>query len=264
MSLMLEGARSWLTAWQPVRMPPEKEAAFDRHAREQFARYGVALASLCMLGALLWWPADYLIYWDLPQWIEPTHKWRAVAIVVGMAYFALVRLGPIRPLQRELLIGSGLVLSAAMGWATGLGGGPDRPQAHMPFMMIMGTIPMPLSLRTRVLVTLAFAGAVLGGFLLPFPEYVSSPYLPTGISYMTLTSSRRTTRCSRSASPTARASSATSSHASRRPARRSATASRARSTTSSGRSSRRNGSRWRSPRTASRASPTPRARSSSR
>jgi signal transduction histidine kinase len=168
-------------------MPPDKEAAFDRHAREQFSRYGVALALLCMLGALLWWPADYLIYWDLPQWIEPTHKWRSVAIVVGVAYFLLVRLGPIRPRQRELLIGSGLVLSAAMGWATGLGGGPDRPQAHMPFMMIMGTIPMPLSLRTRVLVTLAFAGAVLGGFLLPFPEYVSSPYLPTGISYMTLT-----------------------------------------------------------------------------
>src|SRR5689334_6259390 len=127
---IVEAARSWLSGWQPVEMPPDKEAAFDRYARERLSRHGVVLAVLCSLGALLWWPADYLIYWDLPQYIAPTHLWRIVAIVVGAAYFPLARLAPLRARQRELLIGSGLVVSAAMGWATGLMGGPERPQLH--------------------------------------------------------------------------------------------------------------------------------------
>jgi signal transduction histidine kinase len=167
-------------------MPPDKEAAFERYTRERFSHHGLVLAVLCLLAPLLWWPADYLIYWDLPQWIEPTHKWRLVAMLVGAAYFPLVRFGPLRVRQRELLIGSGYVVSAAMGWATGLGGGPDSAQAYMPFLMILGTIPMPLSLRARALVTLVWGSVSLGGFLLPYPEYIASPHLPAGVSYLTL------------------------------------------------------------------------------
>ncbi len=105
---------------------------------------------------------------------------------MGAAYFPLVRVAAIRAHQRELLIGSGLVVSAAIAWASGIMGGPDRPQAHMLYLLVMGTIPMPLSLRARVLVTLAFAGAILGGDLVPFPEHLSSPYLPVGVSMVTL------------------------------------------------------------------------------
>jgi signal transduction histidine kinase len=186
MPSIVEGARSWLSAWQPVEMPPEKEAAFERYIRDRFERHGVVLALLCSLAALLWWPADYLIYRDLPQYIAPTHKWRTVAIVVGAAYFPLVRLPPFRTRPGGLLIGSGLVVSAAIGWATGLIGGLDRPEPHLLYLLLIGTIPMPLAPRARVLVTLAFAGAILGGYLIPFPAYLSSPYLPVGVSMMTL------------------------------------------------------------------------------
>src|SRR6185312_9265867 len=78
-----------------------------------------------------------------------------------------------------------LCVSAAMGWATGLGG-PHRPHAHILFFLVMGAILLLLAPRARRLVTLAFAGAILGGFLIPFPEHLWSPYLPVEVSMMTL------------------------------------------------------------------------------
>ncbi len=110
-----------------------------------------------------------------------------MAIVVGAAYFPLTRIAAIRAHQDALLIGSGLVVSAAMGWATGFMGGPDRPQIHMLDLLVCGTIPMPLRARSRAVVTVLFAGAILGGYLVPFPEHLASPYLPVGVSMLICT-----------------------------------------------------------------------------
>ena len=119
MSSTVERAKSLLSGWQYPRMSPEKEAAFARYGRERFCGAAPSSPALCVVGSLLWWPVDYVIYRDLPQYIGPTETWRIALSLMGVVYLLLTRFERIRAYDYILLMASGLILGATMGWTSG-------------------------------------------------------------------------------------------------------------------------------------------------
>jgi signal transduction histidine kinase len=184
MSSLAARLRSLRSNIDPPSMAPEREAAFARRCRERFSRHGAVFAVICVGFSLLWWPTDYVVYEDLPQYIGPTQIWRTVISLIAVAYLILTR-GTRLGRHDDLLFGAaGLLLCATMGYTAGLMGGPDRPHVHLLYVFVLGTLLMPLRLGPRASLTVAFAAALLLGYLVPFPEHRSSPYLRLTVSVM--------------------------------------------------------------------------------
>ena len=63
-------------------------------------------------------------------------------------------------------------------------GGPERPWFH-PLYTVPGiTLPLPLSLSRRTLLTTSISVATLGAYMLPFPAHRASPFLLWMCSFM--------------------------------------------------------------------------------
>lgn len=182
------GAR-WVSLPQVRELAQARDAeAFERHTQLHLAFLGRLSAAICIVGALLWWPVDWIIYNKSIQQHGPPQAFRVTICVICALYL----LGSRRPffLRNSIWLLTALVTAvmATLGATAGAQGGLEQPWYHLAYPLLCASLLFPAPLRQRiVLVTMQALGS-LGGLLLPHPEGWSSPYLPLSLSMVFLVS----------------------------------------------------------------------------
>lgn len=165
----------------------EDAVAFERHTRLHLAFLGRISAAICIVGALLWWPADWVIYAGSLQRHGPPQQFRLTLCALCALYLLLSRTDF---LLRHALWSIAAMMTAVMatlGATGGAQGGLDQPWYHLAYPLLCVSLLYPAPLRQRMVVVTMQALGSLGGLLLPHPEYCASPYLPLTLSMIFLT-----------------------------------------------------------------------------
>jgi signal transduction histidine kinase len=180
----IERARAALSGWRPAPMSAAQEAAFDDYCRGRFARLTTTFAVSTLVCAAVWWPADYLVYRALPEYIRPFQIWRAVICAIAAVHLATSWVPALRPSVVARFAVEFVIVCATMGYGAGLLRGPEGVQFHLLYVLGFATVPLPVRLSTRVVMTAAFCAAVVLGCVVPFPALRGSPHLFMAISFL--------------------------------------------------------------------------------
>ena len=164
-------------------MSPSQEAAFDAYCRDRFERLTLIFAVSTLLCAAVWWPADYLVYGALPDYIRPFQIWRSVICAAAALHLVAAWIPSLKPYVVARFALGFVVACATMGYGAGLLRGPEGVQFHLLYVLGFATVPLPLRLSTRIVLTCGFCAAVVAGCLVPFPEWRGSPHLPMVVSF---------------------------------------------------------------------------------
>lgn len=171
-------------------LPSAETAAgrsFEEFCEERLYAHGGTVA-FAMLGiALLWWPVDYLIFGRLPSAIAPYAQWRVSVACSCVVYLLVARLPAMRPHLWKWALGLMSLGCGLVGYSQVPLGGPETPWFHLMYVMPALTLVLPLPLGTRVAGTALLAASGIGGYLLPEPSYLDSPYVPLMLSFLAST-----------------------------------------------------------------------------
>lgn len=187
--------REKLSLWpgHPV-LPHEIEEAFAERCRSLFDHHARILATVVLVMTLAWWPTDQLVFrhfaeaFGLPQFFAAMNRWR---IGIGVSTFFYVAL-PRPAFVRRHIIWAFFAVTGTCCWTAGstaaMFGGLERPYFHMLYVIVFATVPLPLSLGPRLMLTLLMAVLTLAGYLGAHPEHRGSPFLPMACSFLTCVS----------------------------------------------------------------------------
>lgn len=161
--------------------------SFEEFCVERLYAHGGTVA-FAMLGiALLWWPVDYLIFGRLPSAIAPYAQWRVSVACSCVVYLLVARLPAMRPHLWKWALGLMSLGCGLVGYSQVPLGGPETPWFHLMYVMPALTLVLPLPLGTRVVGTVMLSASGIGGYLLPAPSYLDSPYVPLMLSFLAST-----------------------------------------------------------------------------
>lgn len=184
MGSLVEWVWSMRAAVQPPAMSIEQEVAFDRYCTERFSRLSVILAASTMLCALIWWPVDSFVFWELPQYDLVFNVWRSVVGLIAAGFLVARQIPPLRAHGNFLFIVCFAMTCAMIGYSAGRLGGPGGSQFHHLYILGFGTVLLPLRLPARIALTIALCVALVAGCLVPFPELGRSPFVPMAVSFL--------------------------------------------------------------------------------
>ena len=166
-------ASSLATLWGgSARGPAADEAAFEEYTRGRTAKNVHFTAPLLVLAALLWWPFDFVLFYDTDTQVR-LGLWRLAGSAHCLAAFVLFRAVPWAR-ARPLLVYAAVAASGAL--ATGAlvsgAGGPDRPFLQGSYLLPWASIVYFGPLRARLLCTALIVSGWLTGTLVFHPETI--------------------------------------------------------------------------------------------
>lgn len=174
----------------PRDVTAEEHAAFQEHARELMVRNAVKIAATLALLALVWWPLDPIVFSAYPEAIGAFARYRLTVAVCLVGVFWLARTTGLMQRRPEAVVFTGMLAGVAvsshtMGLLASLPGATGS-MPWFPFLFIgpYFTIFALFPLVSRIVLMLLTLLAILGGFFVAAPEALSSPFLPTSVSYL--------------------------------------------------------------------------------
>ncbi|MFO0586934.1 MAG: sensor histidine kinase [Polyangiaceae bacterium] len=162
----------------------DQEAAFLVDCDERLGRQSDILFGVIIACNLLWWPTDHVVFGTVDHWGPTLVASRVALLLMSASYLVLSRLSPLRRWRFWLLTVAAFVSAAIAGRGAGALGGPEECFFHPLYVVLFASVPLPLPLRKRVLVTVAICVGLAGGYFLPHLSYLSSPQASLVVSFL--------------------------------------------------------------------------------
>lgn len=163
-------------------MSAEDEALFVELCRARSVNSVRLIALLTIACALLWMPADSLIYHSAGKSLIPATLWRGV--LIGTALIGLFVISRERAMSYAapiLAVGT-CVCCGVLGYSAGRLGPLDEPWFHLYYVIFFLTVILPWPPRKRAALTLLIPLSLWAGLLVAAPENLRSRYLPLCLS----------------------------------------------------------------------------------
>lgn len=164
-------------------MSDEDERLFVEVCREHAVSSIRRIALLSIACTLLWMPADSLIYHRAQEDLFAVTLWRSAMVIVPIIVLLLLRSKRLRPYTLLMFVTCICACCGVLGYSAGVMGQLDEPWFHLYNVGFFISVLMPLRLGQRAVFTLLFAISLWLGLLLPFPENLSSRYLPLSLAF---------------------------------------------------------------------------------
>lgn len=182
LSELLRANLSLVSAPGGAAPPEEDERLFAQTCVERCAHSARMISLLTMVGTLLWWPTDALIYGRARESLRAVTQERVTMLLAPLLVVLLLRL-PRCAARAPLVLALGLAACcASLGYGAGCMGQLDEPWFHLLHVTLFIPVLMPLALGPRVWHTLVIPASLWLGLLLPFPQNLASRYLPLSLS----------------------------------------------------------------------------------
>lgn len=173
---------------KPFEDPDVVAAAFQAECETRMVRQGrLIIGAVCGLN-LLWWPLDWVVFAPtLPEHIPALIRARAwITVITGS--FLLVTL--VKRWHRHIfhaffIAGSGCCFAAAAGAASV--GGPDVPNFHTLYLCVLASLPLPIVLFRRTILTASLALSIGLGLFVFTPQHLESKYAALAMSFLLAT-----------------------------------------------------------------------------
>lgn len=159
------------------------QAAFLDHSAARLDHHGRVVALVCLVFTLVWWPFDPLIYGATLEALLPPATWRLAVCAFSGLYLLLPRPAAVRRRIFWLLTVMLMASMFALGYASALMGGLDRPWIHLGYMVLYAPLLFPLALPRRAAMNVLQAIGWLAGVFVANPRDLASPYLPMTLSF---------------------------------------------------------------------------------
>lgn len=168
---------------RPVPADPEDECAFDAYAIALTRQLGLLTSVVMMVFTAGWWLLDPLVMPDERN-LEVFAWLRIRALVVEVLALGIFLWVPMRGVSAFFWATlTYALLLATFGYSLGELGGPDLSWLANAYLGIVPIALMPVRLPGRVIATSVLALALLGAFLLPFPENRELPRVAGQVSF---------------------------------------------------------------------------------
>ncbi|KIG17063.1 Sensor histidine kinase [Enhygromyxa salina] len=161
---------------------------FERYAQRLAQRSGVVLCGAFFVATLIGWPSDLLLFSDRPALLDAFTRWRIQILIITSLAIAAPRAITRRPSLTATVIGLiGVALALSTGVALAAAGGPDQPWFHTSYIAPLAILPLSLTLRARVVITIMVSAALTGAYFMAEPSYLEVDGLGTVAIVMVLT-----------------------------------------------------------------------------
>ncbi len=170
-----------LSVTEPAQLQPMSaadEAQFAALCRTRSVGYVRLIGILSLSCALLWMPADRLIYPAANEDLRAVTLWRAVMILVSAIALFLIRRPRLVTYDVPIFAVSLVVCCTALGVSAGWMGGLDEPWFHLYYVSPFLTVLFPWAVGRRAVLTLLIPLSLWGGLLLGVRGELSSRYVP--------------------------------------------------------------------------------------
>ncbi len=157
---------------------PEDEAAFNSYIREISFPAIIVFVTIVAALVLISWPMDYFIYRNDPRISRIVVMWRLFLLAPFIFCF-----GPLvlfRSLRRWIFLVTTICLSlvyAGTGYCFATLGGLDTNWFYAFYGYPFFTILISVDITRRIPAIIAVTASALCGYFLPFPQYLSYPYI---------------------------------------------------------------------------------------
>ncbi|MBK8255960.1 MAG: sensor histidine kinase [Polyangiaceae bacterium] len=167
-------------------MAPETARAFQDQCRTRLRYDGRLMQGVIFACDLLWWPFDYLVFWNF-QWRVQALVWPRIAIgITALVYLLLAKLRVVDKAPFASLVIVALLQALAAGFGPGSLGGPETPYLHALYIVVFASVPFPFTPRQRILFNGVVTVGLIGGYLAVNRGYIHSPHMAWAVSFFTL------------------------------------------------------------------------------
>ncbi len=163
-------------------MSADDEAQFAALCRTRSVGYVRLIALLSLICALLWMPADLLIYPAAHEALGAVTLWRLVMILMSGCTLLLIRHPRFVAHGLSIFTVSLITCCTALGYSAGWMGGLDEPWFHLYYLVLPLTVLFPWTARRRAVLTLLIPLSLWCGLLLGVRGELSTRYLPLVLS----------------------------------------------------------------------------------
>jgi signal transduction histidine kinase len=160
---------------------------FEEFCEERVLTHARTVAYVVLAVAIVWWPTDLVIFSRLPDAIASYARWRVGVAAMCVGYLVVSRYEWSRPYRRAMIFGLLTLGCAVVGYSQVSIGGPEQPWFHLMYIIPALTLVLPVRFTTRAIATTAISLAAAGAYLLPNPAYLSSPFVPLIVSFLSCT-----------------------------------------------------------------------------
>lgn len=165
-------------------LPEQVERDFAARCRDVFDHHARIVSAVVLAMTLVWWPSDRFVFREVPELLSQMHRWR-IGIALASGLFVVL---PRPPIIRRYIFWIFCISTSACCFTAGstaaMLGGPNTPWLHMLYIMPLATITLPLPLGQRALLTGLVATVTVGGYFVPHPEHLASPFVIMVWSFM--------------------------------------------------------------------------------
>ncbi|MBL9004752.1 MAG: sensor histidine kinase [Myxococcales bacterium] len=163
-------------------MSADDEAQFAALCQARSVSYVRLIALLSLTCAVLWMPADRLIYPAAQEDLRAVTLWRVVMILASGIALLLIRRPRFAAYDMAIFTVTMIVCCTTLGYSAGWMGGLDEPWFHLYYVMLFLTVLFPWTLGRRALMTLLVPLSLWSGLLLGVRGELVSRYLPLVLS----------------------------------------------------------------------------------
>lgn len=164
------------------------EERVEAHLASIRARVSRFIMVWALVVNVVWWTTDRAVMGHLDGVVEAFFRMRlTIAGTCAAALLVLWRQTELQGVRLGLCVALWLVLFGGVGYGVSTIGPLSAPWFHCLYPLVLATMPLPLGLRRRLLVTTLMSAALLVGFFLGRPDAASDPFLPVAAGYLVFT-----------------------------------------------------------------------------
>jgi signal transduction histidine kinase len=175
MARLSETLREGLSLWG-ARAGSQDEGAvleFDARRHRKFVAHGASVAAVALVGALLFWPIDWLVLEGAAR--GAFVRWRVVVALSAAIYLSLARWSAGARAMPSIFVAMLVACTTVAGDAMARAGDPQTPFLHLLYLPLFATITLPFTLSTRIAVTVCVALSAALGYWGLHPSYRGHP-----------------------------------------------------------------------------------------
>lgn len=167
-------------------VPVAVQQAFAAHCEGRLDRQCKLFQAVVLACNLVWWPFDWIVFSAFPWQIGYLATCRLILAAGSLLYLGLPRRYVPKRWLFWIFTAVGCVQAWAAGDCSGTIGGPGSPYVHTLYITIFATVPLPIQLGRRALVTALLAASIGVGHVMLHPQHLGSPEILLVVSFLTL------------------------------------------------------------------------------
>lgn len=163
-------------------------AAFEAHCETRMVRQGRLILGAVGGLNLLWWPLDWVVFAPtLPHHIPALIRIRTILTLITGSFllFSLVKRWHRWIFQAFFVAACSCCFTAAAAAASV--GGPDVPNFHTLYLAVLASLPLPIVLLRRTILTASLALSIGLGLFVLTPQHLESKYAALAVSFLIAT-----------------------------------------------------------------------------